>query len=188
MPHRTEEVIRKGTRRGKRKRTDWGMEICTVMITEIMGTKKGKERTSMIGRERRKGTEIRRKTGLAIERDAMGRTGTKREKRGTRKEVGKNITESTGLKGREGDMRKVETESETRESGIGRESDPKMDVKKRGMTKEDLQAGSIQNRKMKASTEKNTEDLQRREKGNKKREDMAIISQSMTVNPGSTET
>ncbi|KAF0028004.1 hypothetical protein F2P81_019091 [Scophthalmus maximus] len=47
-------------------------------------------------------------------------------------------------------MRKVETESETRESGIGRESDPKMDVKKRGMTKEDLQAGSIQNRKMKA--------------------------------------
>lgn len=75
------------------------METGTVMIP---GTKGGIE---MIGRE----------TGQKIERDTMKRTGKRGGKREKRKEGENNTTtESTGLRGREGDRRKVEKEERIR--------------------------------------------------------------------------
>lgn len=99
------------------------------------------------GSMKRRGTrnDIEIKRGKGIEKEAMRRARTRGGKRETRRGGEKNGTESTGLRGRDGDTRKVEMEKEIewkslkerREIGIERESDPKMNIKSRGMTKKD---------------------------------------------------
>lgn len=108
----TGEVIRKGIEerieKKEGKERDWKMQTSTVMTPERTETGGGIKRKSMRGKEIRKGTGIKRRIGIGMDKDTARSTGVKGENMETRKEGEKNGTENTGLRGREGDMKRVE--------------------------------------------------------------------------------
>lgn len=121
------------------------MKKCTAMITKRKETGGEIQREGVKGR--RKGTDIgtNRKRRKRTENGATKATMTKGEKSETRKEGGRLGTESTQLRGKEGDRRTEEKVTkigqrgmkERRENGIEKGSGIKMNMKTRGSTKKD---------------------------------------------------
>lgn len=141
--HGTGEAIEigemRGRGRGRRRKgneTSWSKEIGPLMITKRTDTEEDIQiyeiqRKSMKGRGKRK--DAMRKRGKGTEREGMKRIETKRERRKTRKEGEKHVTENIELRGREGDTKKAEMSwksmKERKKNAIERESDTKTIIK-----------------------------------------------------------